>query len=92
MKRRWDWYDRLLKNVLEFLDQRYPELGQRGCSIICDLQMSRIREKITRVDNEFVYYRSIVLRYDVLKGVRPDDHRTTQSNDNYKELGKEAWL
>ncbi len=63
MRRRWDWYDRLSKNVLEFLGQRYPELGQRGCSIICDLQMSRIREKIMQAESEFDCYREILLRY-----------------------------
>ncbi len=63
MQRRWDWYDRLSKNVMEFLGQRYPELGQRGCSIVCDLQMRRIREKITRAESEFCCYREIVLSY-----------------------------
>ncbi len=53
MKRRWDWYDRLSKNVLEFLGQRHPELGQLGCSIICDLHMSRIRETITEAESEY---------------------------------------
>jgi hypothetical protein len=81
MKRRRDWYDRLSKNVLEFLDERFPELGQRGCSIICDLQLSLIREKITRVEDEFDYYRSLeakcqemVLRYTSQAELAHGDH------------------
>ena len=63
MARRWDWYDRLSRNVLEFLGQRFPEVGQRDRSIIGDLQMNQIREKIARDESEYAYYCSIVSRY-----------------------------
>jgi len=50
MKQRWDWYNRLSKNVFEFLKQEFPRLGQQNCSIICRFQMSRLREKITKIE------------------------------------------
>lgn len=53
IKRQWDLHDRLSKNVLEFLGQRFPGLGQCERSAICDLQMSRISEKITRIEEEY---------------------------------------
>lgn len=59
MKGRWDLYDRLSNNILEFLDQRFPGLGSRECSIICDLQMSQICEKVTRIESEYDCYCSI---------------------------------
>src|SRR5579863_6637177 len=58
MQRLWDWYDHLSQRVLEFLDQRFLELGQRGCSAICHLQLSQIREKITAIQSEFDCYTS----------------------------------
>ena len=61
MKRMWDWYHRLSKNVMDFLAQ--IGLGERDSSIICDLHMSSILEKITRIQNEHDYYCSMVARY-----------------------------
>lgn len=63
MKGRWDLYGRLLKNVLEFLDQRFPRLGQCERSAICDLQMNRISEKITRIEEEYALYHSVEARH-----------------------------
>ena len=60
IRQRWQWYDDLAKNVFEFLNERFPGLGQRGCLIVCDVQMSRIRERIRATEDEFHLYSSIV--------------------------------
>ena len=57
------WHDGLAKNILEFLDDRFPGLGKLGCLIVCDVQMTGIREKLAATECEYRLYRSIVQRY-----------------------------
>jgi hypothetical protein len=59
---RWDWCKHLWKEMLGFLDNRFPKLGLRSCSVICDLYMSPIWEKIARRESEYACYREIVDR------------------------------
>lgn len=63
IRQRWRWHDNLAKNILEFLNERFPDLGARGCLVVCDVQMSRIREKIRATEGEFSLYRSILQKY-----------------------------
>jgi hypothetical protein len=63
IRQRWQWHDNLAKNILEFLNGRFPGLGRRGCLAVCDVQMSWIREKIRATEGELSLYRSIVQKY-----------------------------
>jgi len=58
----WEMFDRLSKNVLDFLRARFPLLGDRNRAICCELQMVQLREKITRIENEYGCYSSIIER------------------------------
>jgi hypothetical protein len=59
----WEMFDRLSRNVMEFLRDRFPALGKRNHSICCELQMCQLREKIERNEREYECYRSIMARY-----------------------------
>jgi len=63
IRQRWQWHDGLAKNTLSFLNEHFPSHGQRDCLIVCDLQMSRIREKIWATEGEFGLYSSIMQKY-----------------------------
>jgi hypothetical protein len=65
IRRRWQMHDLLAKNLIEFLNERFPTLGHRCCLIVCDLQMSRIRERISATEAEFSLYRSLTQRYSL---------------------------
>jgi len=56
----WEMFDRLSRNVMEFLRVRFPTLGDRNRSLCRDLQMCHLREKIERNEREYECYRSIV--------------------------------
>jgi hypothetical protein len=60
---RWEMFDRLSKNVTEFLRSRFPALGERNLSICCELQMCQLRDKIERVERTYDCYRSIIMRH-----------------------------
>jgi len=60
VNRLWEIFDRLFGNVLEFLRGRFPALGERERAACCELQMSQLREKITRIERRYECYRSIL--------------------------------
>lgn len=60
---RWEMFDRLSNNIMEFLSSRFPTLGERNNSICCELQMSHLREKIEGIERTHECYRSIMARY-----------------------------
>jgi hypothetical protein len=62
IKQQWEMFDYLSSNVMEFLSDRFPTLGERSRSICCDLQMCQFREKIERNVRKYECYRSIVER------------------------------
>jgi hypothetical protein len=62
---RWEMFDRLSSNVMEFLRERFPTLGELNRSICCELQMSQLQDKITQTERSYECYCSIVARYSV---------------------------
>ena len=56
-----EMFHQLSENTLESLGVDFPTLGERGRSICCELQLSQIRAKITRIDNTYACYRSIIM-------------------------------
>ncbi len=60
---RWEMFDLLSRNVMEFLRNRYPALGELNCSICCELQMDQLRDKIERNERAYECYLSIVARH-----------------------------
>lgn len=63
VRQQWEMFDRLSRNVMEFLRDRFPALGELNRSICCDLQMCQLREKIERNEREHECYFSIVNRH-----------------------------
>ena len=59
----WEMFDRLSRNVMEFLRERFPALGELNHSICCELQMCQLREKIERNEREYECYHSIMAQY-----------------------------
>jgi hypothetical protein len=61
--RQWEMFDSLSRNIMEFLRDKYPALGEHNHSICCELQMCQLREKIERNEREYECYRSILARH-----------------------------
>jgi hypothetical protein len=61
MKRMWDWCECLSKNVMDFLRER--GIGENDCSIICDLHMDSIWEKVDHTQCAYDHYCSLVAKY-----------------------------
>jgi hypothetical protein len=59
---RWEMFDRLSNNVMEFLRSRFPALEERNHSICCELQMCQLRDKIERSERTYDCYRSTMAR------------------------------
>ncbi|HUD12413.1 MAG TPA: hypothetical protein VMQ56_02065 [Terracidiphilus sp.] len=62
IKRLWEMFDRLSENVLDFLRDRFPALGERDRAACCTLMMSQLKDKITRIERRYQCYRSIMER------------------------------
>jgi hypothetical protein len=62
LTQQWEMFDLLSRNVMEFLRDRFPALGERNRSICCERQMCQLREKIERNERECECYNSIVTR------------------------------
>ena len=63
---RWEMFDRLSRDVMDFLRKRFPTLGERNYSVCRDLQMCSLREKIERIQREYECYESLINRRSVL--------------------------
>jgi hypothetical protein len=63
IRQRWRWHDGLAKNILEFLNDRFPDLERLDCFIICDVRLGPIREKIRATEGEYRFYWSVVQKY-----------------------------
>jgi hypothetical protein len=63
IRQQWEMYNRLSSNVLEFLRARFPKLEDNVRSAICELQMSKIQDKIREIENKYQCECSIVNRY-----------------------------
>jgi len=71
IKSQWETFDRLSRNVSDFLRMRFPALGETGRAICCELQMSHLRDKVVRAENSHSCYTSILLAHN-LDGSRSD--------------------
>jgi hypothetical protein len=62
IKRLWEMFDLVSGNVLDFLRDRFPALGERERAACCTLQMSQLKDKITRIESTYRCYCSIMAR------------------------------
>jgi hypothetical protein len=63
IEQQWEMFDRLSKNIMEFLRVRWAALGERNHRICCEYQMGQLREKIKRNEGEYEHYRSIMAQF-----------------------------
>jgi hypothetical protein len=60
VRQRWEVFDRLWRNVQEFLRTEFPGLREIDRMSLCELQMYLLRDKIERIEREYECYRSII--------------------------------
>jgi hypothetical protein len=59
---RWDYYNKLSMNVLNFLRQEFPSLDKNAHLAICELALYSIQENFERIDDEHEWYQSLLKR------------------------------